>query len=253
MTVLKVKEIRAKSVLNRSKIFDYCLNPYTGCQIGCRYCYARLFMRRYSGHREAWGEFVDAKINAPGLLKKQLDKAKRGRVWVSSVCDPYQPLEAKYGLTRRCLKELVRKQFPITIQTKSELVLGDLDLFKTFEEIEVGMTITTDDERVASLFEPGATPVKGRLRALESIHSSGIRTFAFVGPLLPGTPERLVRELEGKVDNVLIDRMNYVDSIKGFYHQQGFERENRDTFFDECKSRLISELKKRKMDFEVLF
>ena len=116
-----------------------------------------MFIRRYSGHNEAWGDFVDIKINAPEVLKKQLDKANRGTVWISSVCDPYQPLEAKYELTRRCLKELVQKQFPINIQTKSKLVLRDLDLFQDVEEIEVGFTITTDDERVAKLFEPGAS------------------------------------------------------------------------------------------------
>jgi len=78
--MLKVKEIKAKSVLNKSKVFDYCLNPYTGCQINCRYCYARLFMKRYSGHHEAWVEFVDAKINVPDVLKKQLNRAKKGTV-----------------------------------------------------------------------------------------------------------------------------------------------------------------------------
>jgi len=77
--MLIVKEVRAKSVLNKSKIYDYCVNPYTGCQVNCRYCYARLFMRRYSGHAEPWGGFVDVKINAPELLKKQIARAKRGR------------------------------------------------------------------------------------------------------------------------------------------------------------------------------
>jgi DNA repair photolyase len=252
-SVVKVKEVKAKSILNKSKIFDYCLNPYTGCQLNCRYCYARLFMRRYSGHSEAWGEFVDAKINAPVVLKKQLDKAKKGTVWISSVCDPYQPLEAKYELTRRCLKELAKKQFPVNIQTKSKLVLRDLDLFQEFEEIEVGFTITTDDERVAKLFEPGATPIKERLRALERIHSSGIKTFAFVGPLLPGNPEKLIEDLKEKVDRVIIDKMNYLYSIKGFYRQLGLHRETTDRFFYEYKKRLISELKKRKMKYEVLF
>ena len=249
----KVKEIKAKSVLNKSKIFDYCLNPYTGCQINCRYCYARLFMRRYSGHKEAWGDFVDAKINASEVLKKQLDKAKKGTVWISSVCDPYQPLEAKYELTRRCLKELVKKQFPVNIQTKSKLVLRDLDLFQEFEEMDVGFTITTDDERMAKLFEPNATPVKERLTALEKIHSLGIKTFAFVGPLLPGNPEKLIEKLEEKVDNIYIDKMNYIYSIKGFYHELGLQRETTDKFFHEYKERLISELKKRKMKFEALF
>ena len=249
----KVKEIKAKSVLNKSKIFDYCLNPYTGCQINCRYCYARLFMRRYSGHKEAWGDFVDAKINASEVLKKQLDKAKKGTVWISSVCDPYQPLEAKYELTRRCLKELVKKQFPVNIQTKSKLVLRDLDLFQEFEEIDVGFTITTDDERMTKLFEPNATPVKERLTALEKIHSLGIKTFAFIGPLLPGNPEKLIEKLEEKVDNIYIDKMNYIYSIKGFYHKLGLQRETTDKFFHEYKERLISELKKRKMKFEALF
>lgn len=165
--MLVVKEIRAKSVLNKSKIFDYCVNPYTGCQIGCKYCYARLFMRRYSGHKEPWGEFVDIKMNAPEVLKKQLNRAKRGTVWVSSVCDSYQPLEEQYKITQRCLKELAKKQFPVNIQTKSTLALRDLDVFQEFEEIEVGFTIATDDERVARQFEPQATPVKDRLKALE--------------------------------------------------------------------------------------
>ncbi|MGD9032271.1 MAG: radical SAM protein [Desulfobacteraceae bacterium] len=251
--MLNIKEIRAKSVLNKSKIFDYCVNPYTGCQIGCRYCYARLFMRRYSGHKEAWGEFVDAKTNAPEVLGKQLNRAKRGTVWVSSVCDPYQPLEKKYELTRRCLKELAAKQFPINIQTKSTLALRDLDLFQAFEEIEVGFTITTDDERVAKQFEPRAPSVKDRLKTLEKIRVSGIKTYAFIGPVLPGNPEKLVQNLEGKVDYVYIDRMNYVSSIIGFYRQHGLEKETTGKFFREYKKRLTSELKKRKMKYEALF
>jgi DNA repair photolyase len=251
--MLKVKEIKAKSVLNKSKIFDYCVNPYTGCQIGCRYCYARLFMRRYSGHKEAWGEFVDAKMNAPEVLEKQLNRAKRGTVWVSSVCDPYQPLEEKYGLTRRCLKELAVKQFPVNIQTKSKLALRDLDLFQEFEEIEVGFTITTDDEGTARTFEPRATPVKDRLKTLEKICVLGIKTYAFIGPILPGNPEKLVQDLEGKVEYVYIDRMNYLSSIKGFYEKLGLERETTDRFFREYKKRLTSELNKRKIIYEVFF
>ena len=73
---------------------------------------------------------MDAKVNAPELLGKQLTRAKKGAVWISSVCDPYQPLEAKYRITRQCLMELIEHQFPVFIQTKSKLVLRDLDLFK---------------------------------------------------------------------------------------------------------------------------
>lgn len=240
-------------MLNRSKVFDYCLNPYTGCQINCAYCYARLFMRRYSGHTEAWGEFVDVKVNAPEVLRKQLGRAKKGTVWISSVCDPYQPLEAKYALTRRCLEELVKKQFPVNIQTKSKLVLRDLDLLKAIETVEVGFTVTTDDERVARLFERHASSVKERLAALERIHDAGIGTFAFIGPILPGNPERLVKSLSEKVDKVLIDRMNYISSMRKFYHQAGFGKETSDTFFHEHKQRLIAALAERDIPFEVLF
>jgi DNA repair photolyase len=250
---MNIREIEAKSILNKSKIFDYCINPYTGCQVNCRYCYARLFMRRYSGHKEPWGEFVDAKINAPEVLKKQLERAKKGTVWVSSVCDPYQPLEAEYGLTRRCLEELTKSRFPVNIQTKSTLVLRDLDLFRKIEQIEVGFTITTNDEAIAKLFEPGAAPVNERLKALERIHSSGIKTYAFIGPLLPGNPEKLVADLSGMVNKVFIDRMNYLSSIRGFYRQVGLESAMEDEFFLEYKARLTSELKKRKMEFEVVF
>ncbi|NIO49346.1 MAG: radical SAM protein [Candidatus Aminicenantes bacterium] len=251
--MLKISEVKAKSILNKSKIFDYCLNPYTGCEHNCTYCYARLFMRRYSGHKEPWGEFVDVKINAPELLKKQLERARRGIVWISSVCDPYQPLEADYKLTRQCLKELVMKQFPVNIQTKSTLVLRDLDLLLQFEEIEVGFTITTDDERIATLFESRASSVKERINSLEKIHSKGISTFAFVGPLLPGNPEKLVELLEGKTDKIYIDKMNYLDTIRRFYHQQGLKEATTDKFFLEYKERLLNELKKRKVKCEVLF
>jgi DNA repair photolyase len=250
---LKVKEVRAKSILNRSKIFDYCLNPYTGCQINCRYCYARLFMRRYSGHREAWGEFVDVKVNAPDLLAKQLESARMGRVWVSSVCDPYQPLEAKYGLTRKCLESLVEKQFPVSIQTKSDMVLRDLDLLERLEDVEVGFTITTDDNVVARSFEPGAPSIEDRLRALTTIRSHGIETFVFIGPVLPGDPERLIERLEGKTDRVLIDRMNYISPLRPFYHQQGLDWAATDEFFREYGNRFTGELQKRKMPFEIFF
>jgi DNA repair photolyase len=251
--MLVVKETQAKSILNKSQIFDFCVNPYTGCQVNCRYCYARLFMRRYSGHKEPWGQFVDVKINAPEVLRKQLERAKKGAVWISSVCDPYQPLEARYQLTRRCLKELLQKQFPVNIQTKSKLVLRDLDLLKGFEVIEVGFTITTNDEKTAGLFEPGAASIAERLKALEKLHSSAITTFAFIGPLLPGNPEKLVAELDGLADRVFIDRMNYLGQIKAFYRQQRLEWAAEDEFFQEHKARLISELRRRKMKFEAVF
>jgi len=251
--MVKVREIEAKSILNPSKIHDYCLNPFTGCELNCAYCYARLFMRRYSGHAEPWGEFVDVKVNAPELLRRQLQRAKRGTVWISSVCDPYQPLESRYRLTRRCLKELAERNFPVVVQTKSALAVRDLDVFLRFEEIEVGFTIPTDDEETSRLFEPKASPLRDRLDGLEKIHRAGIRTFAFIGPILPGRPERLVDMLRDRVDSVLIDRMNYVSTLSGFYRRRSLEAAASDSFFLEMKALFVRELEKRGMDYEVFF
>jgi len=251
--MMKVRRVHAKSILNRSKIFDYCINPFTGCQIGCVYCYARLFMRRYSSHREPWGKFVDVKVNASEILKKQLKTAKVGTIWISSVCDPYQPLEAKFEVTRSCLKELVDKKFPINIQTKSNLVLRDVDLLQDFKTIEVGFTITTDDEQIARYFEPGAPIISQRIDALAKLHAAGIQTYVFIGPLLPGNPSRLIARLEGKVDRIMIDRMNYMQSIRGFYLKKGLQEATSDDFFRRYKESLILEIKKRNMDFEILF
>jgi DNA repair photolyase len=251
--MLNIREVQAKSILNKSKIHDYCLNPYTGCQVNCRYCYARLFMRRYSGHSEPWGSFVDVKINAPELLRKQVVRAKRGTVWLSSVCDPYQPLEEKYRLTRQCLAILAEARLPVSIQTKMTLVLRDLDIIERFEDIEVGLTLTTDDERIALMFEPGASPVGERIAALEKIHSRGIRTFAFVGPLLPGGPEGLISALAGRVDKVLVDRMNYLETVIGHYRRLGLSEAATDHFFHEQARRIAREAAKRGLPCEILF
>ena len=108
-----IKETPAKSILSASKIYDYVINPYVGCEHACSYCYAR-FIKKFTGHTEPWGQFVDVKINAPELLKKEILKKKRARVWISGLCDPYQPLEAKYELTGNCLKILAFYDWPVS-------------------------------------------------------------------------------------------------------------------------------------------
>jgi len=204
---MKIREILAKTILSKSKIFDWTINPYIGCQYGCTYCYAR-FIKRFTGHKEEWGEFIDVKINVPKMLEKEIKKKEKGNVWISGICDPYQPIEGKYQLTRKCLEILLKYQWSVTIQTKSPLVLKDLDLLKKFKEIEVGFTITTSEDDVKKIFEPKAPPIQERIRALEKIHNEGIKTFAMVAPVLPGAKE-LFQKLKGKVDYVILDRMNY--------------------------------------------
>lgn len=204
---MKIKEIQAKNILSKSKVYDWTINPYVGCQHACFYCYAR-FMKRFSGHREDWGEFVDVKINAPKLLAQEIKKKKMGRVWISGVCDPYQPVERKYELTKKCLEILQKNNWPVTIQTKSPLVLRDLELLKKFQKIEVGFTIPTGNEKIRRIFEPRTPLIEERIKVLNKLHQEGIKTYVMIAPLLPKA-ESLLSKLEGKVDFVIIDKMNY--------------------------------------------
>ena len=210
---MKTGEVTCRSILGRSGIegMDYAVNPYLGCGHACCYCYARFMMRM--GHAgEEWGTFVDAKTNAVERLRDEAARKPRGRVLLSSVTDPYQPLERKYKLTRGCLEVLLEHQFPVDVLTKSDLVLRDLDLFKKFEQVEVGLTLTTMDDSVRRAFEPGASSVQARLDTLKRLSDEGIPTYAFIGPLLPYLSdeglEPLLDSLAGRVGRVLVDRLN---------------------------------------------
>jgi DNA repair photolyase len=232
---LVIKEVRAKSILSRSGIYPWVINPYTGCQHGCSYCYAR-FMKRVTGHREPWGEFVDVKVNAPELLRKEIAKKKRAKVWMSGVCDPYQPLEEKYRLTRQCLEILAENGWPVVIQTRSPLVLRDMDIIRNARDFEVGLTVTTADNEIRKLFEPDTPPIEDRIAALDTLHRAGIRTYAMIAPVLPGA-EGLAALLSGKVDYVIIDRMNYhyADRI---YRMYGLEESLSDDYFYRIRQEL---------------
>ncbi|MFQ6074774.1 MAG: radical SAM protein [Candidatus Bathyarchaeia archaeon] len=209
-----IREVRCRSVLNRTNVSggDYCINPYIGCLHGCVYCYAR-FMKWHSRHKEGWGEFVDVKVNAPQALSRQLVRAKRGLVLVSTVTDPYQPIEREYEITRRLLERLLRHRFPISVLTKSSMVVRDMDMLREFGECDVGLTITTLDDEVRRVFEPKSPSVEERLAALETLHEGGIRTYAFLGPILPFLTEETLDELLQRlgaigVERVLVDRLN---------------------------------------------
>jgi DNA repair photolyase len=245
-----VREIYARSILSKSKIYDYTINAYTGCQHGCTYCYAR-FMKRTTGHIEPWGEFVDIKINAPELLQKEITRKTRGKVWISGVCDAYQPLEAKYELTRKCLEILVAHNWPITVQTKSPLVLRDIDLLKEASDVEVGLTVTTADDQMRKLFEPDAPPIEARIKALDELYKAGIKTFAMIAPMLPGA-EKLPALLAGKIDNVLIDRMNYHYS-DWVYRKYNVETAMSNEFFYRSSKELADAFHKQGIDCQVVF
>lgn len=224
-----VREVRPKSILSVSKVYPYVINPYIGCQHACSYCYAR-FMKRVTGHREPWGEFVDVKIGAADLLRAEIGRKGKARVWISGVCDPYQPLEAQYELTRQCLEILAANQWPVVIQTRSPLVLRDIDVLKGAPGFEVGFSVTTADDSIRELFEPQAPSIGDRLMALGVLHDAGIRTYAMIAPTLPGS-EGLGELLQGKVDYVLIDQMNY-HYADWVYRKYGLEDKLTGDFFE---------------------
>lgn len=209
---MKIKIIQCRSVLAKSNLpkVDYCINPYVGCLHGCVYCYSR-FMKRFTGHNEPWGDFLDVKVNAPDILAKELAREpKRGMVLLGSVTDAYQPLERKYHLTRAILETLLRYDFPISILTKSDLVLRDLDLLKHFSDCEVGLTITSMDESVTQHFEPYASTPQKRVETLEILHQNGITTYAFIGPILPELTilETVFTAIQGKVEFIMAESLN---------------------------------------------
>lgn len=176
------KEITAKSYLTKSNLpaSDYVINPYVGCPHACQYCYAR-FMKRFTGHIENWGEFIDIKrCNKPIQTKNLRQKS----VFISSVTDCYNPYEEKYQLTRNILEQLKEADCTLTLSTKSDLVLRDIDLLKQLKHLTVAMSINTLDENFRQDMDH-ASCISKRIAALKELHSNGIHTVLFMSPIFP--------------------------------------------------------------------
>jgi len=185
-----IQYVQSSSILTEAKGFmeayDYTLNPYSGCSFGCNYCYAAFFARS-SDERENWGNWLKVKENALQLLMKWRKKPLVDKtIYISSVTDPYQPIEKQLELTRSILKELLNYHKPrLVIQTRSPYVTRDIDLLKQFEIAQVNMTVTTDSEEVRKAFEPLCPSNKSRLKAIQEVTEAGIQTCITMTPLLP--------------------------------------------------------------------
>ena len=165
---IKVNDYVTKSNLPAS---DYVINPYVGCPHGCKYCYAS-FMKRFTGHKEDWGTFVDIKLCDK---KININKLKNKRVFLSSVTDCYNKFEEKYELTRNILKQLVDVDCELYISTKSKLILRDMDLLKQMKNLIVSMSINTLDENFKNDMD-NASSIQERLQTLKELHNNGIFT-----------------------------------------------------------------------------
>jgi DNA repair photolyase len=214
---MKTTEITCKYAISPSRLpgYDYALNPYRGCGHGCAYCYAPDVLRE----TREWGTFVDVKRNLPTILSKEVKKKEHGVVGIGTVTDGYQPVEKKYEVTRFSLEQLVKEDFPICIQTKSDLVLRDQDLISQFSDSEVGFTVAFLNESTRKLFEPSASSIDRRLSALRTLSDGGVKTWAFIGPILPHVSLDELLALAGRisdtgVDHVLVDKLNLKRSTR---------------------------------------
>jgi DNA repair photolyase len=216
---MTIREIQCKSVLSETGLpADYAINCYVGCAHACAYCYAR-YMKRFTGHAEPWGTFVDVRVNAPEVLAKEVRRKQPASVILSSVCDGWQPLEAKYELSRRCVQILVEHEWHVSILTKSALVRRDLPLLED-ASADLGMTITTLDDRLSKIIEPGAFTGRERVETLRDAASRGIEVWAFLGPFLPGltdTRENLEPLIAAiaklPLSHVYTDRVNFGSGV----------------------------------------
>lgn len=229
---MNFQEVNCKSILSESDLYgiDYSINPYTGCQHACKYCYA-VYMKKFTEHEEKWGKFVDAKVNADEVLKKEIKKKKSGSTLISSVTDPYQPIEKECKITRKIIDILQGSDFSVSILTKSDLVLRDLKILKKFSpgKLSVGFTINFLKDRDRKLWETRASSINSRLEALKKLHNEGIPTYVHVGPYLEGI---------GKLEEIF-------DKVKDYIYE--FQVENLNS---KRKEKIRSTIKKEYPNLE---
>lgn len=208
-----IREIDVKSIMTRSAlpVGGYSANPYVGCTHACKYCYAS-FMKRFTGHSEEWGTFLDVK-NWPPITNPH--KYDGQRIVIGSVTDGYNGYEAEFGRTRRLLEELRGSDVEILICTKSDLVLRDIDLLKEFRKVTVSWSVNTLDEQFRADMDK-AVSIARRLAAMKQVYGEGIRTVCFVSPIFPGITDvkAIVEEVKDYVDLIWLENLNLRGAFK---------------------------------------
>ena len=209
-----IREIEVQSVMTKSSlpVGGFSVNPYVGCPHACKYCYAS-FMKRFTGHTEPWGTFLDVKHWKPITNPHKYDGQ---RIVIGSVTDGYNPYEEEFCRTRRLLEELKGTNAEIMICTKSDLVLRDLDLLKKFPKVTVSWSINTLDEQFRMDMDR-AVSIERRIEAMKKVYEAGIRTVCFVSPIFPGITD--VKSIIGRVkdfaDLIWLENLNLRGQFKG--------------------------------------
>ncbi len=210
---LLIRDIKTKNIMTKSNlpVGGYSVNPYVGCTHGCKYCYAS-FMKRFTGHTEPWGTFLDIK-HWPAI--KNPKKYKDQRVVIGSVTDGYLPQEKQVRNTRRILEQLKNSGAEILICTKSDLVLRDIDLLKEMGKVTVSWSINTLDEKFQADMDKAAS-ISHRLEAMKQVYEAGIRTVCFISPVFPGITdfEKIFERVKDQCDLVWLENLNLRGSFK---------------------------------------
>lgn len=208
-----IQEIDVKNILSKSNlpVCEYSVNPYVGCTHGCQYCYAS-FMKRFTGHTEPWGTFLDVK-HWPEI--KNPKKYAGKELFIGSVTDPYLPQEEIYERTRALLMQLNGSGAKLSIATKSDLILRDLDLIKTFPEARVSWSVNTLDEDFKSDMD-SAVSIDRRLAAMEAFYRAGVRTTCFVSPIFPGITDikAIIQRVKKQCNLIWLENLNLRGSYK---------------------------------------
>jgi DNA repair photolyase len=238
-----VREILVDRVLVAEGKNHYYIDPYVGCMIGCQFCNVidqADFSRRSEGLPWLpWGRYLDIKVNAADVLRRETQSVNRGIVRLSPVLtDPYQPAERHYRITRQCLEVLLETELAPVVLTRASRILDDIELLKRFRRAAVGFSIPTDADRYRQIFEPGADPIEERLDALRTFHAARVRTFAVIQPVLPMDIDRLVESVAPFVRAVRLDRMHFADRVQHLYDEHGLGKFATAAYADETIRRL---------------
>lgn len=214
MNKIILKEIKTADYLTKSNLpaSDYVINPYVGCTHGCKYCYAS-FMKRFTGHNEQWGSFIDVKMCDK---KINLDKIKGKTVFLSSVTDCYNQYEEKYEITRKILEQLLEADCVVNISTKSKLILRDIDLLKRLKHLKVSISINTTDESFKNDMD-NASSIADRVNTIKELKGNGIYTVLFISPIFPYITdfENIIELTKEYVDEYWFENLN----LRGTYKQ----------------------------------
>ncbi len=244
---VRVRNVKVSVALSPSRLpgLDFALNPYAGCQHDCIYCYAPHVADRA---RADWGKVIEARYNLPTLLMREL-RRKHGVIGLGTMTDPYQPVESRYQLTRRCLEQLSRYPVKVSVHTKGDMINRDIDLLRDMD-CDVGITITTMDAELASQIEPGAPPPSRRISALAELNRADVRTYLLLGPVLPLLDrEAVVSLLQAVADagtvEVMLDPYRDRPGVEGMFSRLPFLEDER------RRTRFLFDLQSRRFQMEV--